>query len=116
MFRSYKLVFHTTHVRISAPLRLLYIDLSILPKLTLGGEKCFLPILNDYSRFTWIFLLKYKDQTYTTFLNFKTMTEKQFSSHVKAIQTNSGAQFKPLITKLETKGIIQRCTCPHISE
>lgn len=51
-------------------------------------------------RFTWIYLLKSKDQTYVLLMSFNTMVEKQFSLSIKSIQINDGVEFKPLAIAL----------------
>lgn len=61
MSNSHKLFFHTSHVRIATLLELLYLDLWTLFKLTMNGEKYILFNVDNYSRYTQIFLLKSKD-------------------------------------------------------
>lgn len=40
-------------------------------------------ILDDFSRFSWLYILKSKDETFQTFLHFKTMVENQFNTKIK---------------------------------
>jgi hypothetical protein len=54
-------------ISITRPLELLHLDLfgpSIFD--TLGGRRYGLVIVDDYSRYTWVFLLKSKDETTST--------------------------------------------------
>jgi len=34
---------------------------------SLGGEKCFLSIIDDYSRMTWVFMMKMKYEAFKIF-------------------------------------------------
>ena len=34
---------------------------------SLGGEKCFLSIIDDYSRMTWVFMMKHKSEAFKFF-------------------------------------------------
>lgn len=54
-------------------------------------EKYFLSMLDDYSRFTWLFPLKTKDQTFLTFFYFIAMIEEKFSKKILALQIDGGA-------------------------
>ena len=53
----------------SRPLELLHVDLFGPPSWdSLGGKKYGLTIVDDYSRYTWVFFLKSKDETKFTFI------------------------------------------------
>lgn len=43
------------------------------------------------------------------------MIEKKFALSIKAMQTDRGLKFKPMVTQLECEGVVHRCTCPHTS-
>jgi hypothetical protein len=46
------------------PLELLHMDLfSPIANISIGGSKYCLVIVDDYSRFTWVFFLQEKSQT-----------------------------------------------------
>ena len=48
----------------------------------------FLLFIDDYSYFTWFYLLKNKDAFFSYFLKFKNLIESQFNITIKALQTN----------------------------
>jgi hypothetical protein len=77
------------------PLELLHLDLfgpSIYD--TLGGRRYDLVIVDDYSRYTWVFLLKSKDETYKYFSKFAKQADYTFEEVIKTIRTNNGSEFK----------------------
>jgi hypothetical protein len=52
-----------------------------------NGPHYFLTIVDDNSRFTWIHLLKSKDQTQTFLQAFFLFVETQFNSKIKVIHS-----------------------------
>ena len=60
-------------VSTSRPLELLHIDLfGPMDILSMGGKSCGFVIIDDYSRFTWVYFLAHKDEALQTFIrNYK---------------------------------------------
>ena len=59
-------------------------------KVSIHGEKYFLTIVDDYSRYTWVVLLKSKSEVKTHVQNFIALIENQFDSKIKCIRSNNG--------------------------
>ena len=77
------------------PLELLHLDLFGPSNYdTLGGKKFGLVIVDDYSRYTWVFFLKSKDETQKCFIDFATQSQRQYDEKIKAIRTDNGTEFK----------------------
>ena len=51
--------------------------------LTRGGKRYFITFIDDYSRFTYVFLIKTKDEAFEKFKEFKTMVENQKEKKLK---------------------------------
>ena len=68
------------------------------------------------SQFLWLYPLQTKDQELPTFIKFKTLVEKQFSSIIKCLQSNNGGEFKAFAPFLTQQGIRNRCSSPHTSK
>ena len=51
--------------------------------------------IDAFSRFTWIYLLKNKSDTFTVFKQFKAMAELQFNTKIKSLQTDWGGKLDP---------------------
>jgi transposase InsO family protein len=77
------------------PLELLHLDL-FGPSTydSFGGRRYGLVIVDDYSRYTWVFLLKSKDGTHKFFTKFAKQAEHIFEEVIKTIRTNNGSEFK----------------------
>lgn len=72
-------------------LELVHTDLCghITPK-TLGGTSYFLLVVDDYSRYMWVEMLKTKDQALECFKNIKFRAELECGNKLKAMRTDGG--------------------------
>jgi hypothetical protein len=69
-----------------------------------------LTAVDDYSRFTWVILLKSKSEVSMLVQQFFIMIKKQFNTIVKCIRTDNGPEF--LIPSFYAKkGIIHQTSC-----
>jgi len=70
----------------------------------------FLTIVDDYSRFTWIHLLKSKDQTRTFIQSFFHFVETQFNSRIKVLRSDNGPEFN-MSDFYSLKGVLHQLSC-----
>jgi transposase InsO family protein len=92
----------------SRPLELLHMDLfGPVAYLSIGGSKYGLVIVDDYSRFTWVFFLQHKSKTQETLKCFLRRAQNEFELKLKKIRSDSGFEFKNLHVEeyLEVEGI-----------
>jgi transposase InsO family protein len=75
------------------PLELLDMDL-FRPIASIGGSKYCLVIVDDYSRFTWVFFLQEKSQTQETLKGFLRQAQNEFGLRIKKIRSDNGTEFK----------------------
>ena len=59
-----------------APLELIHNDLMSLPTPSFSGAQYVLTFIDDFSRRTWVYFLKYKSDVFDSFRIFKTFVEK----------------------------------------
>ncbi|GKD39910.1 putative ribonuclease H-like domain-containing protein, partial [Tanacetum coccineum] len=93
---------------ISAPLQLLHMDLFGPTSIRSIDHKYYsLVVTDDFSRFTWVFFLGTKDETYGILKDLITFIENQLSKKVKAIRCDNRTEFKnsKLIELCSSKGI-----------
>ena len=64
----------------------------ITPK-TPGGCSYFLLVVDDYSRYMWVEMLKTKDQALNFFKKVKQRAEVESDNKLKALRTNRGGEF-----------------------
>ena len=77
-----------------SPLQLVHTDLwGASPVLSSCVYRYFIGLIDAYSRFTWIYLLRNKSDALPTFVNFKTQVELQLDSKIKCIQSDWGGEY-----------------------
>ncbi|KAK2391726.1 putative mitochondrial protein [Trifolium repens] len=60
---------------------------------SIDGHKYFLTLVDDYSRFTWIVLMKLKSETRKHLSTFIAFIENQFSTSLKCLRSDNGPEF-----------------------
>nr|GEX41344.1 zinc finger, CCHC-type [Tanacetum cinerariifolium] len=80
--------------RSTSSLDLVYGDLCgpITPP-TPSGKKYIFLIVDDYSRYMWVYFLSTKDQAFDTFKEYKSIIEKELRTTLKMLRTDRGGEF-----------------------
>ena len=67
--------------------------------------------IDDYSRFTWLYPLKFKSDFFDIFLQFQKFSKNQYSSRIKVFQSDGGTEFTSTCfkTHLRNSGIHHPC-------
>jgi hypothetical protein len=75
------------------PLELLHMDLfGPIAYISIGRSKYCLVIVDDYSRFTWVFFLQEKSQTQETLKGFLRWAQNEFGLRIKKIRSDNGTE------------------------
>src|SRR3954470_10074013 len=76
-------------------LELLHVDLFGPPShASLGRKKYCLVIVDDFSRYSWVYFFKLKSETQKTFIDFINLVQRQYNVPVLIIRSNNGTEFK----------------------
>ena len=76
-------------------LKLIHLDLfGPLSYDSLGGKKYCLVIVDDYSRYTWVYFFKKKSETQQKVIDFINMAQRQFQEKIMVIRSDNGTEFK----------------------
>ncbi|GJZ82919.1 retrovirus-related pol polyprotein from transposon TNT 1-94, partial [Tanacetum coccineum] len=76
-------------------LELLHIDLCEPMKVaSINGKKYILVIVDDYSRYTWVYFLRTKDEAPDMIINFINQVQRNLKAQILKIQTDNGTEFK----------------------
>ena len=98
-------------------LELIHSDLGDLKQtITRGGKKFYVTFIDDYSRFTRVYLLRNKDKTFDMFLSYKAEVENQLDRKIKRIRYDRGGEYIPVNDYCENEGIILEVTPPYSPE
>ncbi|KAJ9539102.1 hypothetical protein OSB04_031835 [Centaurea solstitialis] len=95
---------------ISSPLQLLHMDLfGPVNVQSIGGKKYTLVIVDEYSRYTWVFFLRAKSDAPEEIILFVRKMERLNNLTVRSIRSDHGTEFKnsTLESFFEQKGISQ---------
>lgn len=104
------------------PLALLHLDIwGPSPVASLSNYRYYFSIVDDFSRYTWLFPLTHKSDVVSVFATFKLQIENQLSSRIEAIhtiktvQTDGGGKFTSNAFRLflSKNGIKHQLTCPY---
>jgi transposase InsO family protein len=80
---------------ITRPLEMLHMDLfGPISYISIGGNKYGLVIVDDYSRFTWVFFLQDKSETQEVLKKFLKGAQNKFDAKVEKIRSDNGTKFK----------------------
>ena len=69
--------------------------------------------IDDYSKFTWIYLLKHKSDVFQCFNDFQNLVERLFNRKIVAMQTDWGGEYEKLNSFFQRVGITHLVSCPH---
>jgi transposase InsO family protein len=97
-------------------LELLHMDLfGPIAYISISGNKYGLVIVDDYSRFTWVFFLQDKGETQEVLNKFLKRAQNEFDAKVKRIRTDNGTEFKNTQVKdyLDEEGIRNEFSTPY---
>ncbi|GJU58450.1 gag-pol polyprotein [Tanacetum coccineum] len=76
-------------------LKLLHIDLcGPMRVASINGKKYILVIVDDYSRYTWVYFLRTKDEALDMIICFINQVQRNLKAQILTIQTDNGTKFK----------------------
>jgi transposase InsO family protein len=79
----------------SRSLELLHIDLfGPTTYRSIGGNTYGLVVVDDYSRYTWVFFLSDKTNVFSIFKGFAKRAKNEFKFKIKKIRSDNGSKFK----------------------
>ncbi|KAF9663835.1 hypothetical protein SADUNF_Sadunf17G0093300 [Salix dunnii] len=99
---------HTLHTDVWGPASVTSFD----------GFRFYLIIIDEYSRYVWLFPMARKSEVATIFPMFIKRMENQFSTTVKIIQSDGGGEFVNIVLQsyFAAHGIIHQRSCPGTPE
>ena len=99
-----------------APLELIHSDLCEMNGvLTKGGKRYFMTLIDDATRFCYVYLLRTKDEALDYFKIYKAEVENQLERKIKRLRSDRGGEYFPKIFDefCEEHGIIHERTPPY---
>ena len=95
-------------------LNLIHANLGDLKQtMTRGDKKYYVTFINDYSRYTKVYLIRNKDEAFSMFQQYKIEVENQLNRKIKRVRSNRGSKFTLLNDFYGKEGIIHDLTLPY---
>uniref|UniRef100_A0A2N9F8N5 Integrase catalytic domain-containing protein n=1 Tax=Fagus sylvatica TaxID=28930 RepID=A0A2N9F8N5_FAGSY len=114
--KMHKLPFVSSQFQSTRPLELVHSDVwGPAPINSSNGYRFYLLFVDDYSRFSWLYLLHRKSDVLQTFKHFQASVENQLSQKIKILRTDCGGEYtsNEFNTHCASHGIIHHFSCPH---
>uniref|UniRef100_A0A2N9HE34 Integrase catalytic domain-containing protein n=1 Tax=Fagus sylvatica TaxID=28930 RepID=A0A2N9HE34_FAGSY len=114
--KMHKLPFPVSNKKSTALFALVHADLwGPAPITSFTGFRYYLVLVDDFTKFTWTYLLKHKLDTFSIFTQFQAMVQTQFSLPIQVLRTDCGGEFisNEFNQFCANKGIIHQLSCPH---
>ncbi|XP_039141238.1 uncharacterized protein LOC120278531 [Dioscorea cayenensis subsp. rotundata] len=108
--------FKSVENRNSKLLELIHTDLADFKNtISKGGKKYYVTFIDDFSRYTKVYLLRSKDEAGEMFLKYKTEVENQLDRKIKRVRSDRGGEYNTDYLKefCEKNGIIHELTAPY---
>lgn len=113
MGKAHRLPCSSSTTVYSQPLELIHADVwGPAPIESLNGYSYFVHFVDEYTKFTWLYLVKHKSEVLKIFTQFKANVELQFNTPIKILQTNGGGEYTALNSILTQPSITHRISCP----
>lgn len=104
--KASQLPYHSSSTRTTKRLELVHSDLcGPIKTPSLGGARYFLTFVDDYSRFVWVYMLKFKDEAVDMFKSWHSEVERQSGEKVKTLRTDNGCEYLKLKQYFKTRGM-----------
>ena len=86
--------------------------------LTRGDNRYFITFIDDSSIYTYVYLLKHKDETFNVFKIYKAEVENQLDKKIKILRSDRGGEYfsKEFNSFCEENNIIHECSTPYTLE
>jgi hypothetical protein len=97
----------------TTPLELIFSDVWGLACNFIGRNKYYVSFIDDFSKFTWIYLLKHMSEVFKKIWEFQNLIERLFDKKILAIQTHWGGEYQKLNTFFHQVGISHHVSCPY---
>jgi hypothetical protein len=76
-------------------------------------KKYYVSFIDDYNKFTWIYLLCPKLEVSKYFLEFQSLVERMLGRKIISLQSDWGGEYEKLNSFLRQVDISHHVSCPH---
>jgi Integrase core domain len=81
-------------IKVKKPFELIHSDVwGPAPIESFNGYRYFIIFIDDFSKTTWLYLMKNKSKVFSKFQEFYTFVENQFDAKIKIFRSDNGTEF-----------------------
>ena len=108
-----RLPFNSSASRACNPFEIIHSDIWGPVLKSFDGFRYFVTFVDDFTRITWLYLLKFKSEVFDVFKNFHDLVHTQFSSKIKILRSDNGSEYMShkMSQFLNGNGIIHQTSC-----
>ncbi|PKU62264.1 Retrovirus-related Pol polyprotein from transposon TNT 1-94 [Dendrobium catenatum] len=117
--KCHKFPFNKTHSVSSAAFDLIHSDVwGPAPVHSMDSFRYYVIFIDDFTRFSWLYLMQSKQETLSKFKLFQQLIRTQFHTTPKALRSDGGGEFisHEFTNFLHQHGIQRQLSCPHTPE
>lgn len=117
--KSHKLPFTLSDYCAANPFELMHMDVrGPAPVPSFRGFRYYLVILDDFTRYLWLYPMHYKSDVKTIVTQFSAFVKTQFHVDIKSFRSDNGGEFiNQYLSHLFLEyGLIHQMSCPHTPE
>ena len=114
-----RLPFHLSSSKSEKPFELIHSDVwGPAPIESFNGYKYYVIFIDDFSKTTWLYLLKHKSEVFSQFQDFYNFIENQFDAKIKIFRSDNETEFvnHNFSNFFKHKGILHQTTCVYTPE
>jgi hypothetical protein len=110
--KSHQLPYSRSSSESSVPLELVFSDVWGPAIDSVGRKNYYVSFIDDFSKFTWIYLIKYKSEVFQKFKEFQNLVERHFDRKIISMQTDWGGEYEKLKSLFYTSWYFSSCVMP----
>jgi hypothetical protein len=99
LVKSHKLPYSLSTHRSTRPLELVFSDVWGPAPTFVGGYKYYISFIDDFSKFSWIYLLHNRSEVAQIFLQFQAHVERLLETKIKFVQSDWGGEYQSVHNK-----------------
>jgi hypothetical protein len=111
--KAHQLPYPQSFSQSTAPLELIFSDVWGPAIDSFGNKKFYVSFIDDFSKFTWIYLLHRKSEVFQFFKEFQSLVERMFNRKILAVQTDWSGEYERINSFFCTIGVSHHVSCPH---
>eukprot|EP00833_Pecoramyces_ruminatium_P015872 jgi/Orpsp1_1/1189904/evm.model.d7180000075388.1 len=107
--------YHPSKNKTSEIFEVIHMDTVYSADTSIHGNKYFFTILDDYSRYGWVFFIKNKSEVFSTFIKWYKRIKNIFNKNIKYIKTDNGTEYNNVNFNnfCDDNGIIHLYSIPY---